>query len=336
MNIDILGWFREGTNNCGDTSFKKAHHTIFRKHKLNYVTPPSICESKDMIVLGGGATISPFYLATFEELTCPKYALGVSISYLSEMDLVKDTFKHVYLRDFADVELMRKKVNYPVDFIPDLSFFYTPTGGDIIKKYGPCKKRRSLGVMLTDYVNPAIDRDAKDFSKRAHSFRVNLAEELTILHRQGFDIYFIPLSTGGYGNDIRIALDVMAWIREAPLIIYDTLSPQDCIDLIAQMDVTLCMKYHAHLFSVIAGTPFVSMGFTRKVDMFLQAHELKGYVGAQFNGNDDFDTSKLRETIETAVEKKPELSKMFIETADSYYRQLHQISDTIRKDWLRE
>lgn len=335
MNIDILGWYSRGKN-IGDQAFRKAHHYIFRNHKLNFVTPPTKCISHDMVVLGGGAVVAPYYLECMDKIDCPKYALGVSISYLSEMDLVKDTFKHVYLRDASDVEEMRHKVSYPVDYIPDLSFFYTPTGGDIRKKYAPCTKRKSLGVMLTDYVNPAIDRDPKEFSKRANSFRVNLAEELTILHRQGWDIYFIPLSTGGYGNDIRINLDVVSWMREESIQVYDTLSPQDCIDLISQMDLTLCMKFHAHLFSMIAGVPFVSMGFTRKVDLFLQAHDLKRYVGAQFNEQGDFDTSRLRDVVEEAMADKPRLSAEFVKTADGYYNQLHEITRNIRRDWLGE
>jgi hypothetical protein len=334
MDIDILGWYGAG-NNCGDTSFKKFIISTFRHHQLNFVTPPAKCNA-DIIVLGGGAIIAPYYLSSLDQATCPKYALGVSISYLSEMDLVKDTFKHLYLRDPSDVEEMRSKVNYPVDPIPDLSFFHTPSGGDIIKKYAPCDRRKSLGVLLTDYVAPALDRSFEEFGTRAHSFRVNLAEELTMLYRDGWDIYFIPLSTGGYGNDIRENLDVTAWMRETPIQIYDTLSPQDAIDLIAQMDLTLCMKYHSVLFSVIAGVPFVSMAFTRKVDLFLQEHDLKKYIGAKFIDNKEFDATNLRKVVDDAMGHKTELRSKFVHIADGYYSELHKIAGVIRRDWLGE
>lgn len=333
MNIEILGWYNKG--NAGDESFKKYIIYTFRGHNLSFITPPAKCGNADMVILGGGAVISPFYLnEIINQANCPKYALGVSISYLSEMDLIKG-FKHIYIRDAFDVEEFRKHVDCPVDFIPDLSFFHTQSGGDVIKKYAPCNRRKSIAIAATDYVGPAIDRSAEEFGARAHSFRVNLAKELTILSKD-WDIYMIPLSSSKYGNDIRVNLDVAAWMEAIPIQIYDALTPMDAIDLIGQMDLTICMKYHSILFSLISGTPFVSMAFTRKVDLFLQEHNLKEYIGASFIDNKEFDVSELRPTIEKVMSQKAEISKKFIEIADGYYQELHRISHIIRRDWLGE
>jgi len=107
MKIEILGWY--GKNNVGDEAFRAAHHYIFRKHKLTFITPPNKCTNPDMVVLGGGAVVSPYYFDSLSKTDCPKYMLGVSVSYISEMDMIpKNTFKHIYLRDAFDVEPLRQ------------------------------------------------------------------------------------------------------------------------------------------------------------------------------------------------------------------------------------
>jgi polysaccharide pyruvyl transferase WcaK-like protein len=189
--------------------------------------------------------------------------------------------------------------------------------------------------MLTDYVNPAIDRSYEKFSARAHSFVVKMAAELDKLSRQGWDVFLIPLSTGGYGNDIRINLDIAAYMRETPIVILDTLSPQQCLDLVFQMDLNICMKFHAHLFSMIAGVPFVSIDFTRKVDLFLEAHDLRKTICAKFQEN-EFDTSRFAETVDTTLAEDKMFREQFVETSENYYRRLHEITGTIRRDWLGE
>lgn len=334
MKIEVLGWFNKG--NAGDECFKAAHHYIFRKHKLTFITPPAKCTNPDMVILGGGAVVSPFYFNSLAQIECPKYMLGVSISYMSEMDMIpKNTFKHIYLRDAFDVEPLRQKIDCPVDAIPDLAFVYRPTGQDIRGRYKNGSQRRPLGVMLTDYVSPAIDRPYDQFGLRSHSFVLNMAAELDKLQRQGWEVYLIPLSTGGYGNDIRINLELAAHMKEQPIVIYDTLSPQDCVDLVAQMDMTICMKFHAHIFSMLAGVPFVSMGFTRKVDLFLEAHDLKCFTGAKFINN-EFDTSNFGSVMDEALSQRKHLASKFIDVSEGYSRRIREITATIRRDWLGE
>jgi polysaccharide pyruvyl transferase WcaK-like protein len=253
------------------------------------------------------------------------------------MDLIPNTFKHIYLRDEYDIAAMKQKVSCPVDLTPDLAFFYRPRGEDVMRRYTLSSKRMSLGVMLTDYINPAIDRPQADFTAKAESFKIKLAKELDKLARHGWDIYLIPLSTTGYGNDIRINLDVASFMQERPIIIYETLSPQECIDLVAQMDLTVCMKFHAYIFSMIAGVPFVSLGLTRKVDLFLGAHDLKKFTAAKFDETGtQFNTSKFAEVVDDVLTHKQTLSNKFIDISDRHYRRLHELSDKIRRDWLGE
>src|SRR5436190_18938223 len=109
MKIDIVGWY--GKNNIGDEAFRYAHPQFFEGHDIRYVTPPETCrESADLVVLGGGAVVAPFYLDTLPK-DKPKYALGVDIAYESEIDLLAAAdFKGVMVRNSTDLPAMRQKL----------------------------------------------------------------------------------------------------------------------------------------------------------------------------------------------------------------------------------
>lgn len=336
MKIEVVGWYGN-KKNVGDESFRAAHCLAFRNHNLSFVTPPRSLNNPDMVVLGGGAVVAPFYMDVLKDAQCPKYALGVSISWASEMELfAKYNFKGVYLRDEADVEACRAKAGCPVEYTPDLAFLHRPSGGNILVQYQKYPDKKPLGVMVTDYVNPAINRDINIFSQRANEFKVKMANELDVLSEQGWEVFLIPCSTGGYGDDRRINLDLTAFMKHRPTLIMDTLSPQDCIDLIAQMQLTVCQKFHAHIFSMIAGTPFVSIAFTRKVAMLLEGHGLKQTTCAEFPTKETFDTSRFNTVVNEVLASSESYRKLYLETSYKHYKQIHKVIGTIQQDWLGE
>lgn len=336
MNIEVVGWY--GKSNCGDEAFRAAHCLAFRNHNLSFITPPRKTTDKaDLVVLGGGAVISPFYMASLENAKCPKHALGVSISWDSEMDLLdKYGIQSCYLRDEADVEACRQRTKAKVDYTPDLAFLYHPTGGDILSRYQKHPNRRPLGVMVTDYVNPALDRDINVLTSRANQFKVTMAEKLDKMSSDGWEVFLIPLSTGGYGDDRRMNLDIAAFMKKTPTNILDTLSPQDTIDLVSQMDLAICQKFHAHIFSIIAGTPFVSIALTRKVKMLLDGHNLQKTTCAWFPNQQTFDASDFAKVVKEVVSEQDYYKKLFLDTSGRYYRRVHDVIDTVRRDWLQE
>jgi len=62
MKISIVGWY--GKNNVGDEAFRFVLSDFFQDHQVEFVTPPQLCSNPDIVVLGGGAVASPFYLNT--------------------------------------------------------------------------------------------------------------------------------------------------------------------------------------------------------------------------------------------------------------------------------
>lgn len=336
MKINVVGWY--GKKNVGDEAFRDALRktSVFDGHGIKYVTPPQKCDDPDIVILGGGAVSSPFYLDILPD--CPRYGLGLSLAYESEADLLaKAKFRHVFVRNESDVEAMRAKLGCPVDAMPDLAFALAPTSRDamyyesILRRYiVRDEPRKALGVLVTDYVNPAIDRPVEKFGPRAWSFVQVMARELDKLAKD-YDIILIPCSTGGYGDDRRIDLDIAAFMKTQPINIMDTLEPFEVIDLISELDATVCMRFHAHVFSIIAGRPFVSIGFTRKVELLLKENGIEGVSAGQFVG-DEFVMNDLPGMVK-AVSETTDTAK-YLEASAANRAKVKDVLQRVRREWL--
>lgn len=329
MKISIVGWY--GMSNVGDEAFRVVFSDLFSEHEIEFVRPPEVCHSPDIVILGGGSVASPFYTKILPD--CPRYALGIDIAYKSEIDLLaKMDFKGIYIRNNTDVAEMREKLACPVNNTPDLAFLLQPSGCNILGKYKKFPNKRTIGVLVTDYVSPAIDRSITQFRTRADSFITTMANQLDILSEQGYEIILIPCSTGGYGDDRRINLDICAFMKNRPTLIFDTLCPQDMIDLIDQIDITICQRFHAHVFSIIAGTPFVSIDFTRKVELLMRENSLPSVSCARFQGN-QFNADGLIETLQKTLTETD--SDELLKVAHVHRQRLLGIMQQVKQDWLR-
>ncbi len=320
MKISIVGWYGQG--NVGDEAFRSVLPDFFEGHSVEFVTPPRTCNSPDIVVLGGGAVANPFYLETLPD--CPRYAVGIDMAFSGEAELLAEKgFRAVFIRNTTDIETIRQKLGCPVYSMPDLAFFLKPSGEDVLGRYRRTGKP-ALGVFVTDYVNPAIDRSWEKFSARSQSFKNVVCAELDRMSKE-YEVVLVPCSTGGYGDDRRINLDLKAYMEEQPTLIMDALSPVEVIDLIAGVDVTFCMRFHSHIFSVIAGKPILSIEFTRKVSLFLSEHGMES-VG-KFSG-DSFELSSLSEKIPLAKEE----SSRFVPLSAKYRSDLLEIKKLVRQE----
>lgn len=327
MRISIVGWY--GMSNVGDEAFRCVIPKFFEGHELEFVTPPQKCNNPDIVILGGGAVASPFYLEILPD--CPRYALGISIAYESEIDLLaKYNFKGIFCRNSTDIQEMRKKLKCPVDYTPDLAFLLEPTGNKILEKYRKQNNKKSIGVLASDYINPAIDRPIVDFGSKAWNFIQTMSKELDKLSKS-FEVFLIPCSTGGYGDDRRVNLDFCAFMKNRPINIMDKLSPVEMIDLIAQLDATICVRFHAHIFSIIAGTPLTSIVSTRKVELLLEENGINNYQIGSFKNN-EFEIKNLYEKIIDVTEKSD--TSKYLEQSALNRAQLKNIIQKVRQEWL--
>jgi polysaccharide pyruvyl transferase WcaK-like protein len=327
MRISILGWY--GKKNVGDEAFRSVLPGFFPGHDIEFVTPPNRCNSPDIVVLGGGAVVSPFYMDVLPD--CPRYALGVDISFDSEIDLLeKHGFRGVCVRNNTDIETMRSRLSCRVEPMPDLAFDLTPHPDPVLARYKRAAKP-TLAVFATDYVNPAIDRPYKVAGARAQSFKEGMARELDAVSGE-YEVVLVPCATGGYGDDRRINLDIKAYMEHEPTLVMDTLTPEETVRLIGEADVTLCQRFHSHIFSVVARTPLLSLKFTRKVDLFLKEHGLADRTVGEFKTG-EFLLKPLAHEIAAGLAL--ELPRRFDALSADYKRRLQDLKVLVRQEWLR-
>lgn len=325
MKIDVVGW--QNRLNIGDEAFQYTIKQFFDNHQIEFHTPPKCPTEGDIAVLGGGAVVSPYYLKTLPT-NKPKYALGVGIEYESEIDLLQD-FQAVILRNITDLAAAQSKLKCPVSVLPDLAFMYE----SVKTVHTP----RTIAILLSDYVNPALDRPAEKFAERSFSFHQNLAQVCDSLIEQGFRIVFIPCCTWGYADDRRVAMDIVAHMQHVDkgnrfMVKYE---PQQMILGLSAYELTICMRFHGHIFSMIAGTPFVSIGTTRKVNLLLKENDLEELRGAWFEG-DVFQTCDLERTIERTLQNADNYRNRFHAISEANRELLLQAIPQVRQSWLGE
>lgn len=323
MKIGIVGWFN--CFNVGDDCFKLVFQQFFRNHDIQFVRPPDVCKDVDIVILGGGAVASPYYLRTLPDV--PRYALGIDIAYKSEIDLLKEyNFREIYVRNSTDLPEMKAKLNCPVHSMPDLAFYLQPTGADVLGKYKKFKDKKTIGIFVTDYVNPAIDRSVEKFSARAADFKAKLVSELDWLSSE-YEIVLIPCSTGGYGDDRRMNLDLAAFMRNSPTNIMDYIDPQSIIDLTNQLHMAICMRFHSHIFAMITRTPFISIQFTRKVSLLLDEKGFNKTTAVTYDGQ-SFDFSNFRNVLDKN-------RNLYVEP-NNHRVELETIRTKVLQEWLGE
>lgn len=329
MRISVVGWY--GKRNVGDEAFQHVLSDFLSGHEVEFVTPPNQCNNPELVILGGGAVASPFYLNILPD--CRRYGLGLDLAYESEADLLAAAnFSGFCVRNNTDADLLRSKVNCPVLAIPDLAFYIRPRPDDVLGRYRTKPHLKPLGVFVTDYVSPAIDRPIEKFRSRADQFVIGMADKLDALSERGYEIILVPCSTGGYGDDRRINLDLAAFMRNQPTVIMDTLSPQETVDLMKDLSLAICMRFHSHIFGVIAGCPLVSIQFTRKVRNFLEEQSLTDLTAVSYDGKGLFSWDKFDEIV-CGIDAAA-LSERFKQISASYYEDLCRIKQQVRRDWL--
>lgn len=292
MKIKFLGW--HGETNAGNEAFKIVMTDWFKDHQIEFCTPNNPGNDADIVVLGGGAVVSPQYLDALPN-NKPLFALGVDLAHQSEAELFRSKpFNGIYLRHYTDLDLVKSCVTCPVELIPDLAFWFKPSGKKVLYRYKKTNKP-TFGVFLTDYINPSIDRSIDKFSARSWSFQKNLAKQLDALADE-WEILFFPCATKAYGDDRRIAMGVASFMKKPGSIVTDELSPQKIIDLDVELDLVLAMRFHAHIFALISGTPPLSIQFSRKTHLFITESRLEGLLAGVFMG-DTFDASTLPQKV---------------------------------------
>ncbi len=298
LNILVYGFYDCG--NCGDEAYKIAFRKLFPLYNFTFSHSLDHTTAYDVIFVGGGDVLTPTVLDKIQSLPQPVYALSIQGNEKIHIERLAK-FKQVLVRN-------RKSTN-TTNYTPDFAFALESNkilGKQIIhttfEKYD--LYQNVVGVVVNAHLFADIDRkqsaaDQMTFNK----FAYDLAG---VMDNVNASFLFIPFGTQMPWDD-RISNGVVAsrakfWKKNA--IIYNVLSPQNTLDVIAACDSLISMRLHASIFSTISHVPFIDITHNHKNTSFLEDIDYKFAIPYK-----RFELNHCKDTLNYILENKYSLSE---------------------------
>ena len=325
MKINCLGWYNRG--NVGDEAFKLAHKELFPSCEAVYTSEEL---KPGVTILGGGDVIKSYYLNVIPP-EHPYYALGVGLGYESETDLIGKNLKMGFFRNKKDVLLANGK-GIPALYTPDLTFVIEAPlqSQSILSKLKMTTIKKTIGVFLSDCLNPTLGREMHGEASYGEFFKWELAKCLEYL-QEWYEIIFIPMSHELYSYDVRIHADVlcrMGQVKNDKLIV-KPFSAAETIKLISELDLVIGMKYHSIIFATLVGTPFVNIGLTRKTELFCEEEGLSKFSIPKYGFLKERFLQTVKEAEADGVEEE------LLQVTTNKKRQLKEVKSYIQEEWFK-
>lgn len=262
MKIQILGWYGHG--NTGDEAYKLAFPSLLPDHELIFadVFNPDKDEP-DAIILGGGDIVYPSFTGPLSKKPkIPKSLVSTTLTNASDLQHLK-LFKKLHVRDYRSQKLGQTYAD--VKYLPDVTFMLQPdveAGRQLMKaKFeaeGSQLRERVITIVFNAYTMATTPesyrRDFTNFQRLSQ----DIADAVDVMDAS---IVFMPFSTRAPWDDRTANSWVASHSRKyyKNMVIFDRLSVQDNLNLIAASNVVVSTRLHSSIFSTIAGVPFIDL-----------------------------------------------------------------------------
>jgi len=324
MTTIILGYY--GKQNLGDDLFQ----FIFSKWITNpiFLNPLEIdvLPECDRIIIGGGDLVNNYFMEKIRLLVVgvnvPIYGVGIGFPYpqLISREYL-DIFDFIITRTKSVIpklqEIMPGKIMYGDDLVRSLE---TSVRRSFLDKPKP------IGVFLANSTvsNPKV------FDKI-----VNVLKRIASIPYPGFKftklytLYLYSMNTSQTDeSDLIISQKVYNAIGMSNVQFVKTpIAPEKAADLFANFYATICTRYHAHILSLCANVPFVSLFSSFKVKDLLQTESLSEWGEEMIVDADlvpiDFDQERLFNIFQSLMTKYTQVKNVLRET------NCHQIKQTL-------
>ena len=270
MKILVLGYYNRG--NFGDEAYKIVMCKYLPEHKLTFLCIDDInnieIDKFHGIIIGGGDIINDYFYKKLnpflQNYSGFKIALSIGIPFPSLLTTKYfEHYDHVFIRNYEDVrQLQRVTGTYKAHFLPDLTFIL-----DQPKKIQNIS-RPICGIFLVQNLIK-------------YNFIMNDLIKLVNEIATEYDIIFYLFNTSGNvnENDLGISEIIAEQIISKFKISIDmnTYDPKQMLDQIVKLDFAVCVRFHAHIFCMLANIPFMSISSTRKTKSLMSYAKLQQY-----------------------------------------------------------
>ena len=140
---------------------------------------------------------------------------------------------------------------------------------------------------------------------------------------KGYKIFYLPMQPPG---DSHVAQEAMALMQHEAQLVTVGDTPQEMIDLIAEMDFVIGMRLHALIFAAIAGVPMVGLSYESKITSFLKRVEqpCAGEV-------ESLTYDQLMASVESLLEKKEYFQLKLMENQTDLRHKAMETTNMIRE-----
>ena len=281
-------------------------------NKLNQYTKEILEKEKfNLVVLGGGDVLTHYFLNIFNkwyyenQLNLPCHAYSVGVPYLSIIESGEiDIFDYIVCRNKADAELLQKRFgDKHISYLPDFVF---------IEPIKPLIQSTKSSYSLTQSLTQSSQSLTQSSQSLIQSLNINeiqkdhlnlnfslllknkpivsiflarpcindiILSKLAIFLNDNIDKYhFIayPLNTNQNNlneNDYLQSLELKNMVHDLE-VSNERLDFDGITNLLNKSYFSICVRLHAHIFSIMTTTPFISLYSTRKVRNLLDDFNL--------------------------------------------------------------
>ncbi|NBO98882.1 MAG: hypothetical protein EBU90_01970 [Proteobacteria bacterium] len=299
MRLIVIGYYDR--NNFGDEQYKDSFRELLLRYlkvdeevSLRFVSSDNVhsetVEPSDVVILGGGDILNSYFIDKIRDrfLNAPNKIIAVSVGlpyvdYLvdnSNLDIISTFF----VRSVQDVPLFvehfgRSRVMY----LPDISRLLVPR---VLNECTvPRPGRRRVCITLSRHFFNEM------YPEHYDRVVIQLAAFLKhIIVHYKYHLLFVPFNVGfPQENDTIIhshvirALEDTCGVDDSNFSVPRVSNYKEAFDVIRSVDLCICSRFHACLFSVYANVPFLALHSTRKVQNLMYDISWDYYVQTKTN-----------------------------------------------------
>lgn len=285
LSILVLGYYDR--YNLGDDCFKEVIPFFFKSHNLIFKCIDDIPVENDIykydaVVCGGGDIINNYFIKKLKKILKGYnkniFAFGVGIPFRNTIkENYLEIFDHMFIRNKTDLLLLQKYYGSKyIHYLPDI--VYSIKLPKLTQKKELIQNRKKeVGIFLIQSIYK--------YKPLVYSL-IRFIEYL--LDDHNVTLYSFNTS----GSDLEDDSFINSDIHESLLIHHDNIkldnnryNSQEMLQIMNLKDINVCMRFHSHIFSVLAETPFFSIYTTRKVKQFIDEDQYKWSYEVELDGN---------------------------------------------------